>query len=189
MCWVALDRLLTLERGGHLTLGSLKTRFESERGAIRDAIESRGFNSALQAYTADFDSECMDASLLLIPWLGYLPATDSRFENTFPRIMQRLSRNGLVCRYETGYGDQDYPEQSFGICTFWAIQALAAQGRAREAEEMFENALSCANDLLLFGEEIDPERKSITGNFPQGFTHAGLINAALALENCGTAAA
>jgi GH15 family glucan-1,4-alpha-glucosidase len=187
MCWVAVDRLLTLERGGALTLGSLKPRFESERDAIRDAIERRGFNSGLQAYTADFDSSHMDASLLLIPWLGYLPASDRRFQGTFACIMQRLSRNGLVYRYETGYGDKDYPEQTFGICTFWAVQALAAMGRVREAEAMFENALTCAIDLLLFGEEIDPDSKSITGNFPQGFTHVGLINAALALANCGGA--
>src|SRR5207248_8880081 len=95
MCWAALDRLLTLDRCGQVRLGSLNHRFESELDAIRDAIESQGFNSELQAYTGEFRGNRMDASLLLIPWLGYRAATDAKFESTFARIMQRLSRNGL----------------------------------------------------------------------------------------------
>ena len=183
MCWVALDRLLKLNAKGHISLGSRAARFASERDAIAAAIESRGFNNQLQAYTGEFLGDRMDASLLLIPALNYKPASDPRFVATFQRIMERLSRNGLVYRYEAGYGGKDYRENSFGICTFWAVEALAALGRQHEAEEMFVNALAYANDVGLFGEEIDPDSRNMTGNFPQGFTHVGLINAALALEN------
>jgi GH15 family glucan-1,4-alpha-glucosidase len=183
MCWVALDRLLKLNARGHISLGASADRFAAERDAIAAAIESRGFNNQLQAYTGEFLGDRMDASLLLIPVLNYKPASDARFASTFQRIMERLSRNGLVYRYETGYGDKNHGENSFGICTFWAVEALTAQGRHGEAEEMFVNALARANDVGLFAEEIDPDNNNMTGNFPQGFTHVGLINAALALEN------
>src|SRR5205085_6373514 len=119
---------------------------------------------------------------LLLAELGYCRPDDPRFTSTVSRIFDRLSCNGLIYRYERGYGDRQYREGAFGITTFWAVQALAAMGRHDEAEQMFANALSCANDLLLMGEEIDPDAKRITGNFPQGFTHVGLINAAIALE-------
>lgn len=185
MCWVALDRLLKLHRDGHLSLGSLENSFSGTRDIIAAAIDSQGFHAELESYVADFGGDRLDASLLLIPVLGFKQASDPGFTGTFQRIRERLSENGLIYRYETGYGAKTYRENSFGICTFWAVQALAAQQRYDEAEEMFENALACANDLLLFGEEIDPGSGRITGNFPQGLTHVGLINAALALENPG----
>ncbi len=183
LCWVALDRLLKMGGDGRIALGSHGAQFATEREAIATAIESRGFNHGLQAYTGEFLGNRMDASLLLIPVLQYRTACDPRFTGTFDRITERLSRNGLIYRYETGYGAKQFAENSFGICTFWAVTALAAQGRHREAEELFRKALSCANDLLLFSEEINPDSGALTGNFPQGFTHVGLINAALALEN------
>lgn len=183
MCWVALDRLLKLHRAGHLSLGKLEKEFAGKRDTIADAIERHGFHPELHSYVADFDSNHLDASLLLIPVLGFKEASDPRFTGTLQRIHERLSCNGLVYRYEAGYGAKEYRENSFGICTFWAVQALAAQRRFDEAEELFEHALSGANDLLLFGEEIDPGSGRITGNFPQGLTHVGLINAALALEH------
>lgn len=183
MCCVALDRLLKLHREGQLSLGSLENRFAGTRDTIAAAIDSPGFRAELDSYVADFGGDRLDASLLLIPVLGFKSASDPRFTGTFQRIHERLSRNGLIYRYESGYGAMKYRENSFGICTFWAVQALAAQGRYDEAEEMFQNALSGANDLLLFGEEIDPGSGRITGNFPQGLTHVGLINAALALDN------
>ena len=182
MCWVALDRLLKLHREGHMSLGSLKDKFTDARDSIADAIDTHGFHAELKSYVADFDSNYLDASLLLIPVLGFREASDPRVTGTFERIHERLSRNGLIYRYETGYGAKAYRENSFGVCTFWAVQVLAVQGRHDEAEEMFRNALNCANDVLLFGEEIDPTNGRNTGNFPQGLTHVGLINAALALE-------
>ena len=183
MCWVALDRLLKLHREGHLSLGSLENSFARTRDRITAAIDSQGFHAELGSYVADFGGDHLDASLLLIPVLGFKPASDPRFTGTFERIHERLSCNGLIYRYETGYGAKKYRENSFGICTFWTVQALAAQGRYDEARELFEHALTCANDLLLFSEEIDPGSGHLTGNFPQGLTHVGLINAALALDN------
>lgn len=176
MCWVALDRLLKLHREGHLSLGSLENSFAGTRDTIAAAIDSHGFHVELDSYVADFGGDWLDASLLLIPVLGFKSASDPRFAGTFQRINMRLSCNGLIYRYESGYGVKKYRENTFGICTFWAVQALAAQGRFDEAVEMFQNALSGANDLLLFGEEIDPSSGRITGNFPQGLT-------ALALDN------
>ncbi|HEX5280225.1 MAG TPA: glycoside hydrolase family 15 protein [Micropepsaceae bacterium] len=183
MCWVALDRLLKLHREGHMSLGSLEHKFTGARDTIADAIDRHGFHTELKSYVADFDSNYLDASLLLIPVLGFKEASDPRFAGTLQCIHERLSQNGLIYRYETGYGARGYRENSFGVCTFWAVQALAAEGRYDEAEEVFRNALNCANDVLLFGEEIDPGSGRNTGNFPQGLTHVGLINAALALEN------
>lgn len=183
MCWVALDRLLKLQRDGHIGLGSLRETFAAARDEIAAAIESQGFNPAIQSYAADFGGEKLDASLLLIPVLGFRDASDPRFAGTLERIFERLSCNGFIYRYEPGYGHKEFRENSFGICTFWAVQALAAQRRFDEAEEIFRNALGAANDLLLFGEEIDATSGRAMGNFPQGLTHVGLINAALALEN------
>lgn len=187
MCWVALDRLLRLHHGGHVRLKSLGRQFTETRDEIAAAIESRGFSTNLHSYVADFDSEKMDASLLLMPKLEYLDASDPRFRGTLECMMERLCRQGLVYRYEPGYGAKDYQENSFGICSFWAVEALAAQNRFEEAKQMFATVLSCANDVLLMSEEIDPENRQLTGNFPQGFTHVGLIHAALALAKTGEA--
>jgi GH15 family glucan-1,4-alpha-glucosidase len=182
MCWVALDRLLKLHAGGHLSLGSLEAQFRRERDRVVETIEQRGFNPALGSYTSELDGDKMVANLLLMSTLGYIAPTDPRFTGTFALIMQRLCRNDLLYRYEPGYDGAPRRESSFGICTFWAVEALASRGEIAAAERMFDRASSCANDLGLFGEEIDIETCAAIGNFPQAFTHVGLINAALAIE-------
>jgi GH15 family glucan-1,4-alpha-glucosidase len=182
MCWVALDRLLKLHEQGRIAAGHLAARFRTERDAIADIIETRGFNPELQTYTSELDGSQLDATLLLMGLLGYKRADDPRFAQTVDRIMERLSRNGLIFRYEPGYDGRRRNEASFGICTFWAVEVFAAQGEIAIAENLFEHALSCANDVGLLGEEIGVDDGSIAGNFPQAFTHVGVINAALGVE-------
>jgi len=187
MCWLALDRLLDLERRGILSLGSLSERFRGVRQEIADVIEQRGFNRKLASYTGELDGDALDASLLLMPCLGYRPLDPGRFETTYQCITERLGRGGLLYRYERGGDTQGGREGAFGICSFWAVHNLAARGKLDDARRVFEHVLSFGNDLGLFGEEIDPDTGAALGNFPQAFTHVGLINAALAIERARSA--
>lgn len=185
MCWVALDRLLRLEENGFVPLGKLRGKFEKERGEIFDVIERRGYNRAIGSYTLELDGESVDASLLLMPCLGFKDAHDPRIRSTYDRIWQRLGCNGLLYRYERGHDDLPGKEGAFGICTFWAVHHLASRRDFYQAKRLFEHALAFANDVGLFAEEFDPENGSALGNFPQAFTHIGLINAALSIEQAG----
>jgi GH15 family glucan-1,4-alpha-glucosidase len=181
MCWLALDRLLKFDEKGVLSLGKLAEHFRAERQAITDVIEHRGFNSQIGAYTDELDGSKVDASLLLMPCIGYLACDNPRMISTYQLLSRRLGQDGLFYRNEAR--DNDEPrEGAFGICSFWAVQYLACRGDAEEAQRLFEHLLSFANDVGLFGEEIDPHSGAALGNFPQAFTHIGLINAALAIE-------
>src|SRR5262249_45933739 len=180
LSWVALDRLIGLHDGGHLTAPVELLR--RERAAIRAAIEARGYNARLQSYTGTFDGEELDASLLVLPMCGYLDAGDPRMRSTCARIREHLGRDGLIYRYRTGTDDGLPPgEGAFGICSFWAVDCLARAGELEAATGAFERLLAYGNDLGLFSEEIDPDTGAALGNFPQAFTHVGLINAALTL--------
>src|SRR5205823_13023769 len=128
------------------------------------------------------DGDEVDASLLLMACLGYKDADDPRMRSTYQRIQQRLGRHGLLYRYERRDEAMDGVEGAFGICGFWAIDNLAKRGELGEAERSFRHLLSFANDLGLYAEEIDAASGAPLGNFPQAFTHVGLINAALAIE-------
>ena len=178
MCWVALDRLVKLHEAGVLKVPL--DRFAQVRDAIRDAVERRGYNDRLGSYTRIFDGDDVDASLLLLARYGFVEAGSPRMQGTFRRIHQALERNGLLFRYQA---DDGLPpgEGAFGLCSFWAIECLAQQGLRDEATRRFERMLTLANDVGLFGEEIDPGTGAALGNFPQAFTHVGLIDAALAL--------
>ena len=182
LCWVALDRLITLHESGRLRID--RDRFRSERDAIRTAIETRGYNPRLDSYTRLFDGDDLDASLLTLPLYGYHEGTHPRMRATCQRIHECLTRDDLVYRYQT---DDGLPpgEGAFGICSFWAVECRAKGGDVAGATEVFARLLACANDVGLFGEEIDPETGAALGNFPQAFTHVGLINAALTLAECG----
>jgi GH15 family glucan-1,4-alpha-glucosidase len=182
LCWVALDRLITLHHTGQLRIDS--DRFRAERDAIRTAIETRGYNPRLDSYTRLFDGDDLDASLLTLPLYGYHEGTHPRMRATCQRIHECLARDGLVYRYQT---DDGLPpgEGAFGICSFWAVECRAKGGDVEGATEAFARLLACANNVGLFGEEIDPETGAALGNFPQAFTHVGLINAALTLAECG----
>ncbi len=182
MCWAALDRLLKLHDRGVVDLGSPAEQFRRARAAIADAIERRGFNPVINSYTSELDGNHVDASLLLMASVGYQDARHPRMLSTYYRIRERLSHHGLLQRYEAGYSGHARQEGAFGICSFWPIEHLTRRGELGAAKALFEHLASFANDLGLFGEEIDPDTGSALGNFPQAFTHVGLINAALAIE-------
>jgi GH15 family glucan-1,4-alpha-glucosidase len=180
MCWVALDRLMRLHETGHLQ-APFKL-FSRERDAIHDEIESRGYNSRLDTYVSVLDGNDVDASLLLLGLNGYAAPADHRMRNTYRRLRESLGVDGLLYRYLSHDGLPP-GEGAFGICSFWSVEYLARRGDLDEARKEFEHLLTFGNDLGLFGEEMDPKTGSILGNFPQAFTHVGLINAALALDN------
>jgi GH15 family glucan-1,4-alpha-glucosidase len=180
MCWVALDRLLKLDAQGHM-LNISRQRFADTRTAIRDAIESRGYNESLRSYVSVFDGVDVDASLLLLARYGYADPKSARMRQTCARVSERLSRDGLVYRYLIDNDGLPPGEGAFGICSFWAVNCKALQGDIDGATALFERVLEYANDVGLFAEEVDPANASLLGNFPQAFTHVGLIDAALTL--------
>jgi GH15 family glucan-1,4-alpha-glucosidase len=182
MCWLALDRLIDLHEKGALSLGASLARFEAQRAEIHAVIDKQGFNTRIGSYTSELDGDSVDASLLLMACLGYRSADDARLRSSYQVIRERLERNGLIHRYERGYDDLSGDEGAFGICSFWAVDYLACRGDLEEAVELFERLLAYASDLGLYAEQIDPNTGAALGNYPQAFTHIGLINAALAIE-------
>lgn len=181
LCWVALDGLIAMHEAGLLHADVCRLR--SARDEIRDEIEARGYNGELGSYTQTLDGDELDASLLTLPLYGYANAASPRMRSTVTRILDGLAVDGLVYRYATGTQDGLPPgEGAFGICSFWSVECLALAGEVDEAAAAFERLLQYQNDVGLFGEEIDPPTGAALGNFPQAFTHIGLINAALAIE-------
>jgi GH15 family glucan-1,4-alpha-glucosidase len=180
MCWVALDRLLQMHARGQVRRLDAE-RCATERENVRKEIEQHAWNPKLASYTQACGSDIMDATALLLPYHGFESAGSQRMQETYARIRERLvPRRGLVYRYEQS---KDRNEGAFAVCSFWEVDFLARCGKATEAHEVFESALRYANDLGLFAEEIEPETGEALGNFPQAFTHLGVINAALALDD------
>ena len=179
LCWAALDRLLQLSEQGHLRRAPV-ARFRENRDAIRRQVESRAWNPALGSYVSDLEGDDVDADLLLLAWYGFEPADSERMRGTWRQIRERLGAgDALLYRYRSG---ESPGEGAFGVCCFWAAEYLAmGGGTADEARALFERLCDYGNDVGLFGEEIDPETGAALGNFPQAFTHVGLINAALSL--------
>jgi len=187
LCWVALDRLLHLHEQDHVRWAP-RAKFEENREAIRRDVETRAWNPSLQSYVAELDGNRIDATLLLLAWYGFEPATSDRMRGTYRRVREVLGAgDGLLYRYERNApekeGDPVSPgEGAFGICSFWGAEYLAlGGGSVEEARQLFERLCRQANDVGLFAEEIDPATGDALGNFPQAFTHVGLINAALSL--------
>jgi GH15 family glucan-1,4-alpha-glucosidase len=187
LCWVALDRLLHLHSQDHVRWAPA-AKFQQNRDAIRREIESRAWNPELESYVAEPGGERLDATLLLLAWYDFEKAGSDRMKGTYRRIRERLGAgNGLLYRYRReSSGKEGEPsspgEGAFGISSFWGVEYLAlGGGTADEARELFEGLCGYANDVGLFAEEIDPGTGEALGNFPQAFTHVGLINAALSL--------
>ncbi|MGD9889853.1 MAG: glycoside hydrolase family 15 protein, partial [Dehalococcoidia bacterium] len=184
LCWVALDRLIQMHEAGQLRV--CVDEFRTHRDAVRAVIEARGYNERLRSYTRTLGGDDVDGSLLTLPLYGYIAATHPRMRSTCAHIRERLGRGSLIYRYETGTEDGLPPgEGAFGIGSFWAVECLARGGDIEAATQAFEELLGHANDIGLFAEEIDPDTSAALGNFPQAFTHIGLINAALTLAECG----
>jgi GH15 family glucan-1,4-alpha-glucosidase len=180
LCWVALDRLVRL----HETEGFPFNvdRFRTERDAIREDVERRGYNEQIGSFTQVFEGDALDASLLTLPLYGYIDADAPRMRSTLTRIVNRLGRNGHIYRYAEDTNDGlAAGEGAFGVCGFWAVECLALRGDTGSATQAFEHLIAGANDLGLLAEETDGDTGEQLGNFPQAFTHVGVINAALTL--------
>jgi GH15 family glucan-1,4-alpha-glucosidase len=178
MCWVGFDRAIkSAERFG---LEGPVDRWRRTRDAIRTDILQHGFNQELDSFVQCYDGKALDASLLLIPQVGFLPIGDPRVAGTVQAIEKGLMRDGLVMRYVPEESDDGLAQDEgvFLACSFWLVDAYVMQGRLDEAVALFERLLSLRNDLGLLAEEYDPVRKRLVGNFPQAFSHIGLINSA-----------
>ncbi len=179
MCWVALDRAVRLaeehEVAGHVD------RWRAERDAIRASILTHGVDARRGTFVQAYGEEGLDAALLLIPILGFLPVDDPRVARTIAAVESELTDDGLVRRYRTPDGLAGH-EGGFAWCTFWLVDCLSLQGRIDEAEALLMRMLERANPLGLFSEEIDVRTGALLGNFPQAFTHVGVINSALYLN-------
>ena len=180
LCWVALDRLCDL--GSRGIIGGLDhSRLREQSAAIRADIEQHGYDAARGCYTGSFGNPDLDASVLLLAWYGFHPASSPRMRSTFDHIRRQLGAGpGLFYRYDDSLRSG---EGAFWICSFWAVEQLArGGGTLTEARALMDAAKSYANDVGLMAEEIDPTTGDALGNFPQAYTHVGLINAALSLE-------
>jgi GH15 family glucan-1,4-alpha-glucosidase len=155
-------------------------RWRRVRDAIRDDVCRRGFDADLDAFVQSYGSKELDASLLMIPLVGFLPATDARVRGTVAAIQARLLTDGFVARYRTDSAIDGLPpgEGAFLACTFWLADNLALQGRRQEARDLFERLLTVRNDVGLLSEEFDPRTGRHLGNFPQALSHMALINTA-----------
>jgi len=180
MCWVALNCLIKMHEAGQMK--APVDQYRRERAAIANEIETRGFNQESQSYVGILDQNELDASVLQMAQVGYKDARDARIVSTYEHIRRELGRDGLLLRYAPGFDKIPSREGTFGICSFWAVELLALQGKMEEANSLFERMLATCNDVGLMSEEYDPATGEALGNFPQTYTHAGLITAALALR-------
>ena len=178
LCWTALDRLLAMGEKG-LLAGVPRDWFMRERELIREQIQQRAWNNDLKSYVDALDSDGIDATLLRIPWYGFEEAGSERMKNTYRKVCERLGAgDGRLFRYV-----REPREGAFGICGFWGVEYLAlGGGTLKEAYQHFDSLLQFSNDLGLFAEEIEPMSGEPLGNFPQAFTHIGLISAALTID-------
>jgi GH15 family glucan-1,4-alpha-glucosidase len=183
MTWVAFDRAVrTVEGEG---VEGPVDRWRSVRDEIHRQVCERGFDSELGSFTQSYGSKELDASLLLLPLVGFLPASDARARGTIEAVERELLQDGLLLRYRThGAGVDGLPpgEGVFLPCSFWLANCYELLGRHKEALELFERLVGLANDLGLFSEEYDPKAKRMLGNFPQAFTHLTLVGTAFNLS-------
>jgi alpha,alpha-trehalase len=179
MCWVALDKAVTL--ADRLGAADRVDGWKRTRDQIRAAILTRGWSDRVHAFTQSFGSDELDASSLMLPLVGLLPADDPRVLATINATEEHLTDDrGLVYRYRTQDGLAGQ-EGTFLLCTFWLAQALARAGQPARARSVFERAAAFVNDVGLLAEEVDPGNGEFLGNFPQAFSHIGLVNAAWAI--------
>ncbi len=178
MVWMGLDRALSLAEDGVIE-GDVE-RWRTTCALIREEVLGRGFDPGLGAFRQSYERGVLDASNLLFPLLEFLPFDDPRVQSNLDATIAGLVEGGLVHRYLADDGIAG-GEGAFGLCSFWLVAALAMCGRVGEARELFERMAGHANHLGLYSEEIDPSSGAFLGNFPQAFTHIGLINSALYL--------
>ncbi len=186
MAWVAFDRMVKVIK--QFGVAGPIERYRAVRKQIHAEVCRRGFDASRNTFVQHYDSQDLDASLLMIPLVGFLPAEDPRVAGTVAAIERELLADGFVRRYATGSGVDGLPpgEGAFLPCTFWLVDNYKLLGRQAEAEQLFERLLGLRNDLGLLAEEYDPAARRLVGNFPQAFSHVSLINSAVNLEhhNC-----
>jgi GH15 family glucan-1,4-alpha-glucosidase len=184
LCWTALDRAVKL--AAQLGTHAHTEAWAEQRDLIRKAIFERGWSEKHGAYAQSFDSDELDAGVLLMPLVGFLEATDERMRATIEAIARELTEDGLVLRYanEEGLNADGLTgeEGTFVICSFWLASCLALAGEIERAEALFDQLVGYANDLGLLAEEVDTASGELLGNFPQAFSHIGLINAAWKID-------
>lgn len=178
MAWVAADRAIKAIERFHLT--GPQDRWERLRNQIHDDVCRNGFDGELNSFVQSYGSKRLDASLLMLPLVGFLPIDDPRISGTVAAIEKYLVRDGLVHRYANAVEVDGLPpgEGAFLVCTYWLADNMVLQGRYSEAWRLFERLLSLRNDVGLLSEEYDSSAKRLVGNFPQAFSHVGLINTA-----------
>jgi alpha,alpha-trehalase len=180
MCWVALDRAVAL--ADRLDASDRVEAWKQTQDQIREAILTRGWSERAGAFTQSFGSDDLDASSLMLSLVGFLPADDPRVLATITATEERLTDDrGLVYRYRS-HDSLEGEEGTFLLCTFWLAQALARAGQPARARAVFERAAAFINDVGLLSEEVDPVSGALLGNFPQAFSHIGLVNAAWAIS-------
>jgi GH15 family glucan-1,4-alpha-glucosidase len=183
--WIAFDRAVrTVEEFG---MEGPLDHWRALRDRIHADVCEQGFDTEVGAFVQSYGSKGLDASLLLIPIVGFLPIEDERVAGTIAAIERTLLQDGLVLRYETSSGADGLPagEGVFLACSFWLVDCYALQGRTEEAHALFRRLVGLANDLGLLSEEYDPRSKRLLGNFPQAFSHVALINTAYNLTGHG----
>ena len=182
MVWVALDRAV---RGAEcFDLPAPLERWKALRQRVHELVCREGFSASRNSFVQYFGGDTLDASLLLLPLVGFLPPEDPRIAGTVKAIGEDLMIDGLVRRYHTDETNDGLTgnEGVFLACSFWYVDNLILQGREQEARAMFERLLGLANDVGLLAEEYEPVGKRQLGNFPQAFSHLALINTALNLD-------
>ncbi len=182
MAWAALDCAISSAEKHNLP--APLDHWRAVRREIFDVVCQRGYNTSLGAFTQTLDGDNLDASLLLLPLVGFLPHSDPRVRSTVEAIGRELTADGLIRRYHTHETEDGLPpgEGTFLACSFWYASNLALLGREDEAVAMFERLLGLCNDVGLLSEEYDHEAERQVGNFPQAFSHLALIGTALVLD-------
>lgn len=181
MCWAGIDRGISLAK--KLELKDTDLRYwEYEREKIKEDILKQGFNDKINSFVAFYGSNVLDTSTLNIPTVGFLPANDKKVLSTLEKIIEGLEENWFLKRTSDEKNNLQVGEGAFFLSTFWAIDNLSLSGRIHEAKNWLEKIISSATPLGLFAEEFEPNLKLHLGNFPQAFTHLGLINSVLNLR-------
>jgi GH15 family glucan-1,4-alpha-glucosidase len=186
MAWLALDRALRISQSQRTRTARVRL-WTTQRDALQAEIRRKGYDHAVGSYVRAYGAKDLDAALLILPILDFDDRAPGRVAGTIDAIRKELGLDGgLVYRYRPGADGLDGREGAFLPCSFWLVQALARVGRVTEAIDLFENLLQLSNDVGLFPEEIDPVTKQHLGNFPQAFTHATVVQAALAIQEADT---
>lgn len=181
-CWAAVDRGLRLAR--ECGRQAPARRWEKAREQIRVAIEDRGYDERRGVFVQCFDQRVLDAALLLLPVVGFVPFDDERMVRTTDAVREELDANGFLYRYRED-DELSGQEGAFLACSFWLVECYARQGRVAQAREVFDRAAGAASSLGLFSEQVDPDSGELLGNFPQTLTHLSHVAAAVALADAG----